>query len=590
MANKPSFITKFLTSRFFTHTFRFSRKKTAKKSVQDVQERPAKAPVHSKPLKLSEHQRPAGTSQTEDPYTVTLPIDHPLHQLWRKRRDEQGWLPMPQLSFQNEGGPAIFTSEQAAGENAKFQLSLTALANSRLSAATPKQEDVPVNLDAQAVTYLAKDLLSAWVLVFPPVGEGKELSAKTLSSALETSKVSFGVDKKFLDELPQREDRYFKLFLAARGQAAVAGVNGGITDHFPREVDRTLPVDEYNRVDYTAVSSHQNIEKDAVICDIAPPSPGVPGKNVLGKVIPTMDGKPAPVPMGRNTAINEEGTALIATKTGNLEFSGKVFQVHPELIINGNVDYSSGRIRCLGDVHITGDVCSGFSVRAMGNIKVDGVVESSNIEAGGDLVLAKGVQGNNQAIIRAHKDIFAKYLENCTVYARENLHSECIIGCNVYSDAAVFVQTGRGTIIGGNIWAAREVSANTLGSKTEVRTTITLGGLPWEDYEKDIISKEIERLEQELAETERQPHSTVKVTRMSKLRMQLSVNKMKLSQYMKSLEDAEKAAAQQPGARAAFDVAHRGTRIKIGEALLRIREETRHSIALLIDGQVRLMT
>ena len=585
MANKPSFLKKLLEFQFFKNRFKFSRKKKAV-SPEDA---PAELPQH-RPLKLSEHQR--RSEPPTDPFELELPIDHPLQQLWRLRRDEAGWLPSPSLRLDAPGAAEPpFTAETAAGEHTGLKLSINNSAKARLNAAVPKVEDAPpINLNAQVTVYTARSGLSAWVLAYPPVGEGAELTSQDVSSALAGAKVTYGIDEALVKNLPEKDDRYFHLFLAAQGQAPNPGKNGEVEDLYPRVNKQSLPVDEYNRVDYTAVGKTQNIEKDAVICNILPPTNGVPGRNVLGKELPTTNGVPAAPPMGRNTKMNEDGSQLLAGRDGSLEFNGGTFQVNPVMDISGNVDYSTGSVNFLGDVHIQGDVCSGFTVRAMGSVKVDGVVESATIEAGGDLILAKGVQGNNQAVLRAHKDIYAKYLENCSVYARQDLYSEAIIGCNVYSNASVYAKNGRGAIIGGKIWAARLVEANAIGSKMEVRTTITIGGLPCEDFERALLLEEMAQLEKDLQETERQPNNPARTARISKLRMQLSVDKLKLRQYDKNLEAYQAQSQHQRPGQLIFDVAYAGTRIKMEEDLMRIRTETRHSTAMAIEGKIRLMT
>lgn len=587
MANKPSFLMKFLEFRFFKNKFKFSRKKKA--PPQDD----AEAPAPHKPLKLSEHQR--RNEPPADPYEIELSIDHPLQQLWRLRRDEAGWLPAPSLRLDapgQDGKP--FPPDATAAEQTGFKLAVTNSANARLKATVPKpspnpeEEPPPVNLNAQVIVYTTRSGLSSWVLAYPPVGEGAELTSKDISTALAGAKVAYGIDEELVKSVPEKEDRYFHLFLAAQGEAPVPGKNGEVEDLYLRVNKHSLPVDEYNRVDYTAVGNTQNIEKDAVICNIIPPTEGVPGRNVLGKELPTTNGVSAIPPMGRNTYMSEDGSQLLAGLAGSLEFNGNKFQVNPVMNITGNVDYSTGSVNFLGDVHIRGDVCSGFTVRALGTVKVDGVVESATIEAGGDLVLAKGVQGNGQAILRAHKDIYAKYLENCSVYAHQDLYSEATIGCTVYCDGTVYAKNGRGAIIGGKIWAARAVEANVIGSKMEVRTTLTVGGMPREDFERALLLEEISRLEKEIQDTDRQPSSPAKTARMSKLRMQISVSKLKLRQYEKNL-DTLQSKEQKPG-RIIFDMAYAGTRFKMAEDLMRIRTETRHSTAILVEGQIRLMT
>ena len=57
------------------------------------------------------------------------------------------------------------------------------------------------------------------------------------------------------------------------------------------------------------------------------------------------------------------------------------------------------------------------------------MVEASTIEAGEDLIIVKGAQGDSRAILRSSHSIYAKYLESCCVYAREDLHSDCLINC-----------------------------------------------------------------------------------------------------------------------------------------------------------------
>ncbi len=307
---------------------------------------------------------------------------------------------------------------------------------------------------------------------------------------------------------------------------------------------------------------------------------------VLGQDLAARDGKAATVPKGRNTALTEDGTALVATRTGHVEFNGRTFQVKSVMDIDGNVDYSTGHINFLGDVHVHGDVCTGFTVRAMGNITVDGVVEAATVEAGGDLIMVKGAQGDNRAVLRASHSVFAKYLENCCVYAMEDLHADCVINCNVYCDGLVEVRSGRGTIIGGSIRAAHEVSAGVLGSRAETHTDVVLGGLPCQEFDREVLAQEIAGLEEELEKLERQPESPAKFTRMGKLRMQLSLNKGKLEQFERDLEELRENQGEPGVRRLTCSVAYPGASVVIGPAFYRFNQETRPVVASLTEGEI----
>lgn len=531
--------------------------------------------------------------QEADPFRLDLPPDHAVNRLSRLWRERTGRYSPPSFRLQGAEGQAVIPAAQARQEVARLLLTVNATANQRWNKIHPKSQSAPKegerplpSLDAQAVAFVSNDRLTAWVFAYPPVGEGRELDRAMLDQALKDRQVTYGLDQDRLDALPSDPERYFRLHLAARGKPVVHGKDGQIVDLFARKPERALVVDEYNRVDYAAISFIQNADEGDVICRIIQPTAGEDGKTVLGQDLPARSGRAACVPKGRNTALTEDGAALVATKTGHVEFNGRTFQVKPVLDIDGNVDYSSGNINFLGDVHVHGDVCTGFTVRAMGNITVEGVVEAAMVEAGGDLIMVKGAQGDNRAVLRASHSIYAKYLENCCVYAMEDLHADCIINCDVYCDGLVEVRSGRGTIIGGSIRAAHEVSAEVMGSRSECQTAVVLGGLPCQEFDHEILVREIAGLEEELEKMERQPESPTKFTRMGKIRMQLSLNKNKLVQFDQDLEE-QRESQEEPGVRRlTCTVAYPGTLVTIGPASYRFRQETRPVNASLVEGEI----
>lgn len=546
------------------------------------EEMPAAAVPEPKeePRRESRRDQPAASAPE-----LELAPEHALHRLWALRLEQAGWLPSPKLCLES------LPPEEAEKELPRLRMMVTTTANQRMAKTLPKGEDSPPpNMDAQVVVFLSRDQQAAWVLAYPPVGSGRELEQELLSRTLRDNKVTFGLDEELLGSLPEHRDRYFHLFLAARGRQPAPGRDGGIVDMFQRKFVREVVVDEYDQVDYTALNLFQNVEEGETICQIIPSLKGTPGMTVLGREVPAKDGKPAAPPKGRNTELSEDGTRLVASRAGHVEFSGRCFEVKPVLEITGDVDYSTGNINFLGDVHIAGDVTSGFSVQAMGNVVVDGLVEAAQVEAGGDVVVAKGVVGNSQALILAKRNVYAKYLENCRVHARENLQADCLVNCDVFCNGVVEVRSGRGSIIGGRTRAAQAVSASVVGSRSERATAIDLGGMPCEDFERDKLRLEMRELREEYERTDLQPDSPTKLTRMSNLRMKMTVNQMKQAQFEKDLETmAECAPPEQENCRLTFGIAYPGTVLTIGDASLRLEFETRQCVATLMDGEIYLM-
>lgn len=486
----------------------------------------------------------------EDPALLKLSADHPLQQLYTIRRRASGYLPTPRLCMDEDG---VLTPEVINKEKARLQSGLRTASAFRLKSIQnqnknadkakrskpakdgeePDKEKKPVGLDAYPWIFLSADKLYAWVLVFPPTGEGRELTRELLHQAMEDQGISYGVDERVANRLPHHENRYFTLFLLAQGKPAFDGKNGNIVDYVPRVIERVLEVDEYDQVDYTALNLIRNVKEGQEICRLVRPTEGEPG----------------------------------------------------------NVDFSTGSIKFLGDINIQGDVLTGFTVRAMGSVWVGGVIEAgSTVEAGGDLTVVKGILGDGTTTVRAHRCIFSKYIENATIYARENLQTDAIINGNIYCDGEVLVRSGRGTIMGGRIWAAKKVSATTVGSKSECRTSIALGGLPCTNFEREQVQKELEELEMELERLECQLDSPVKASLISKARVKLNTAALRLQQLEEDLADIkEELRDRGEEGRLECAVAYAGTEITIGNEITRLRQEERHCVAKLVSGEIVVM-
>ena len=522
----------------------------------------------------------------KDPALLELPSDHMLYELHRLRKREAGPLSRPYLRL--DAPEEVLSTEELPQEMERIRAAVTIAASKRLKNAVPKynlapragqEPPPPPVLDAQPVVFVAKNKLAAWLLVLPPVNGGRELDARGLDAALYGTHVCWGLNEDLLSQLPQMEDRYFHLYLIAVGQPPVHGQDGSIVELFARKVERTFETNEQGQVDYASLNLVQNVSEGDTICEIIQPTLGEEGRSVLDQVLPAKDGKAAPSPKGRNTEISEDGTLLKATCCGDVVYNGRVFEVRPLLEIDGNVDYSTGNIKYLGDVHIRGDVCSGFKVSARGSVTIDGVVEASSVEAGGDVVVVKGVQGNEQASIRSQGSIFVKYLENCSIFARENLQADCVINCDVYCDGTVEVRSGRGKIIGGSIRAGEEISANIIGSRSEQPTMLIIGGHPCEDYERRMLEEDLKALQAEADKVSLQPASPAKKRQLSSIALKIQVNKTKQQQLTT-------AAASKKEGGVIFNVAHAGTEIVINDVSRRLDMEFQMATARLAEGEI----
>ena len=535
-----------------------------------------------------------------DPSMLEIPADHPIRQLYDLRRSEGGYLPSPRLCMDEDG---VLPADLVAKEKNRLQSALKSVCGSRMKAAKGRTrgkhskkkaeeeaEEEPLVMDARPWIFLSSDKLYAWMLAFPPIGEGEELTKDMIELALSEHSVSFGVDKKLIERVPREREKYFSLYLVAKGQPAFDGRNGNIVDYFPRVIERVLEVNEFGQVDYASLNLICNVKEGQEICHLIRPTEGEPGRTVQDQEIPAKSGKSVPLPKGRNTEASEDGDTLLASIPGHVEFTGHNFQVKPVLDIDGDVDFSTGNIKFVGDVNIKGDVLSGFAVRAMGNIQVGGVIEAgSTVEAGGDLTVVKGILGGGSTVIRSSRCIFAKYIENATIYVRENLQTDCIVNGHIFCDGEVVVRSGRGSIIGGRVWAAKKVSASAVGAKSEVRTAIALGGLPCTNFERALVRKELRELSHEQEKLEALLDSTLKTSLLGKVRMKLSVAELKLKQLEEELAKGTDEEEKESSGRLECGIAYAGTEITIGTEKLRLKQETHQCVAKLVCNEIVLM-
>lgn len=522
---------------------------------------------------------------------LVLPSRHPCEQLMQVWAKESGLPLPPPLRLCPEDCPLPLDEEQIKAELTSFLEKLGETAMLRLAQAEIKRDGLPTHsLNADCMVYVANGALVAWMLLFAPTLGGKPIVMEQIIHTIGQQGITNGVRWQEIDALLETPDCYFRLLPIAVGTPPVNGKDGYTNDFFPRSTEREIVMDEKGKIDYAAMSFIHNVAEGEVICEIVQPTNGTDGKNIYGEKMVCTNGKPVKIPKGRNTDLDESGAKLIAKKAGHVEYSGRNFNIKPVLELKNGVNYSTGNINFLGDVTIKGDVAAGFTVRAIGSIFIDGVIEGCSIEAGGDVTVVGGVTGQGRAVIRAQRNVFACFLEHSIVYARESIHADCAIDCQLFSDGDIEINSGRGAIIGGTIKASRKVYANLVGSKSERVTTIVLGGLPCESFERTEIRNELQVVEQEIDQTAKLPESPTKQAKLSELRLKLYVAKMKLEKFdqdFAALVEMEKG-----GLDRCFEcgTAYRGTKVTIDDQSLLISSETKHCRVQLVGERIELST
>ncbi|MEG1683673.1 MAG: FapA family protein [Oscillospiraceae bacterium] len=522
---------------------------------------------------------------------VTLTEDGTLWRLWQYWQEtipEGERTPLPQLCLNEmpEGHVLPLTYEELETEKSRLLTGAERWARVRLQRIVQQRaNENPAPIDAQCFAHISQNGMVAWLLAVPPMWGGEELTAADIAAELRKKGIIEGVDPT-CDTLP-----YFQLRQAAWGVPVVPGDDGCVVERFSREHIATVVQDERGNVDFKTKNYVQKLNKGDVICDMILPREGTEGIQVTGKHLPPPSVKPAVPPRGSNTEMSADGLRLIASMDGHLAYTGNVFVVKSTLEISGDVDYSTGNVDFHGDVHIAGDVREKFSVRATGSITIGGLVEAATIEAEGDILVEKGVQGGNGAVLKSKKTIRAKYLESCEVYCGECVYADSIITSQVYSDHRICVTSGRGTIIGGTLTAAEEIQATIIGSQNGRRTDIILGTLPNVKRELQENRRELSEVEKELPQLGRQlsyleartenPESKAKL---DKLRLRKSILSMKQEKLTKRQKELEAARVDKKKCRLLGRTIYPPTSVTIG-TFNRLIEAVWHDCTVAYDGE-----
>ncbi|HLC26435.1 MAG TPA: FapA family protein [bacterium] len=147
----------------------------------------------------------------------------------------------------------------------------------------------------------------------------------------------------------------------------------------------------------------------------------------------------------------------------------------PELVEVAGVGVGTGNLKVPGNLHVAGDIRAGFRVSAGGNLEVDGIVESSFVEAGGEIHVHGGFAGGGKGKIAAGGDVHVKFAQQAVIETPANVFiGETAMYCTIRAGKKVVV-SGSGVLLGGCVRAGERIEAVQIGSPAVVPTEVEVG-------------------------------------------------------------------------------------------------------------------
>lgn len=353
----------------------------------------------------------------------------------------------------------------------------------KVEAFMTEENKIPVN----SVVELSIDPnhTSAFVSFTRPENGGSDITVDKIKRALDENYISYGIFEHEL-ELAVEQKRYGENICAAKWKAPVDGIDGVVQYYFNKDKHIAPVEDEHGVVDFKNLGLINNITAGTPIAEISLPTEGEPGMDITGRPVPQKVGTPAKFNVGAGTQLVNEDTQIVASINGNLVYKNGSFVVEEKIVINGDVDVSSGNIDFIGDITIKGGVFEGFRVASKRSITIMGLVTSAELIADGDINVKGGVINST---VNSRANVKVGFCENSNIKADGNVESPSFVGGEVFAGEKI-IASGKGVMVGGKYVALNGLEASVIGSENYTKTLVTLGN-------NAVLSEERERLEKE---------------------------------------------------------------------------------------------
>ncbi len=328
-------------------------------------------------------------------------------------------------------------------------------------------------VDAICNIQVALDKMSAVMRIYPPSTGGLPMSKTQIMDTLEQFKIRAGIDEEAIT-IALEESLYCTDIVVARGKMPTVGRDASIVYHFDTNNNIRPELKEDGTVDFFKLNTLHHCIKGQVLAEIIPEEKGENGFDIYGTVMLAREVKKITFAHGRNLEISPDGLKLTSMVDGHASlvddtvFVSDVYSVEDVGTLTGNIEY-------YGDVEVKGNVCENFSVKTDGNVFVTGVVEGAVIEAGKDIIIARGMHGQNKGRLKAGGNIVAKFISAAEVEADGFVEAEQIVNAYVSAGTNVNADAGKGLITGGKVMAKVAINAKNIGSPMGASTIVEVG-------------------------------------------------------------------------------------------------------------------
>ncbi|TQR13772.1 DUF342 domain-containing protein [Psychrobacillus soli] len=273
-----------------------------------------------------------------------------------------------------------------------------------------------------------------------------------------------------------------KTYIVAKGLPPQKGEDAKVT--YLNQAEKKPLVKDDGKADFFDMNFIVEIKEGSWLGEKTPPQKGVEGINIFGETVPAELGDDVPLKYDMKSAyeVEEGGKTVLRSKTKGVigEVNG-VLSVQKHLVIDGDVGLETGNLTFDGSIQVKGTVMAGYSVIASGDVSIEGKEGVNAAEliksTEGDVFIKGGIFGRSVTKVEAHKNIYIKHANECTLEAKENIYIGFYTLGSTIAANQIFLDERKGKIIGGKMMAINSITAAYSGNSLERKTELIVQGI-----------------------------------------------------------------------------------------------------------------
>ena len=345
----------------------------------------------------------------------------------------------------------------------------------------------PIIPEPKLIINVSPDRLTAYLNIIVEKG-ARSVTKEDIAVALEKAKISYGIVQELVnepDKIPLGEQ-----VLIAQGQAGSKPKDAELKIYFNTdELGRPKKLED-GRVDYRDLNLFIQVKQDEVLAEKIPAELGVESIDVRGAVSKVANPKDFMLKAGSNVRI--ENNKVLANCAGQVIYKNNVFSVVQHIEIKSDIGPATGNITVDVNVTIKGSVLTGYFVKTIGDVLVEGGVQGGSVQAN-NLVVMRGIQGSGDNKIISSGNITTLFVENADIQVSGDLLVyDSVLNSNIKAGGSILIgERGKGIVSGGNIMAGETVAAKVIGNVFATVSNIEVGNNPLLKMEYEELKKQL---------------------------------------------------------------------------------------------------